>query len=162
MIERAVRWKAELWNKKVDRVLKVGSGPTFTPFPADVVAIDYDAGRLQASRSSDYLVVSERETRFGLFASSQVATKGPLELVCTRHPYRLAWATGGVTSDGWTRARSSDVPLVRPREGGAARSRLDPGRVATFAQAGRLRLAERSIGAEPQSGSRRCAATGEV
>jgi hypothetical protein len=98
-------WEAEFWNKNVDGVLKVGSGPTFTPFPADAVAIDYDAGRLRVSRRSDYLVVSESETRFRLFESSKVAKKGPLELVRARHPYRLAWATGGVTADGWTRAR---------------------------------------------------------
>ena len=98
-------WEAELWNKNVDRVLRVGSGPTFTPFPADDVSIDYRAGILKSSHASDYLVMSERETRFHVSGSERVAARRPLELMRVRHPYRLDWAMRGVTADGWTRAQ---------------------------------------------------------
>jgi hypothetical protein len=95
-------WEAEFWNKDVNRVLRVGSGPTFTPFPADDVSIDYATGRLRGTQPSDYLVVSPSETRFHVLEAAQIADGSPLRLVRVRRPYRLDWATRGVTSDGWT------------------------------------------------------------
>jgi hypothetical protein len=98
-------WEAELWNKDVDRVLRVDSGPTFTPFPTDDVSVDYETGTLRGPQPSDYLVVSPSETRFHLLDSAQVADGRPLMLVQVRRPYRLDWATRGFTADGWTRPR---------------------------------------------------------
>jgi hypothetical protein len=98
-------WEAELWNKTVDRVLKVGQGPTFTPFPVDKVSVDFGAGILTSERPSDYLVVTERETRFHVSRSKEIAKRRPLRLLRVRHPYRLDWAMRGVTADGWTRPR---------------------------------------------------------
>jgi hypothetical protein len=96
-------WEAEFWNKDVDRVLRVDSGQTFTPFPADDVSIDYAAGALRGPQPSDYLVVSPSETRFHVLEAAHVADGRPLRLVRVRRPYRLEWATRGVTADGWTR-----------------------------------------------------------
>jgi hypothetical protein len=103
LADRPYWWEAELWNKDVDRVLRVGGGRTFTPFPADRVAVDYASGRLRGAQPSDYLVLSPRETRFHLAGARQVAAGRPLQLVRVPRPYRLAWATRGVTLDGWTR-----------------------------------------------------------
>src|SRR5262249_49975432 len=49
-------WEAELWNKRVDRVLSVDGGPTFSPFPADDARVDFRRGRLSGAQSSDFLV----------------------------------------------------------------------------------------------------------
>jgi hypothetical protein len=96
-------WEAEFWNRSVDRVLRVNSGPTFTPFPADDVTVDYANGTLRGKQPADYLVVSPAETRFHIRADAHIADGKPLQLVRVKRPYRLAWATRGVTADGWTR-----------------------------------------------------------
>ncbi|HET7744445.1 MAG TPA: hypothetical protein VFK76_06845 [Gaiellaceae bacterium] len=96
-------WEAELWNKDVDRVLRIGSGTTFSPFPADRVSVDYLDGRLRGPIRSADLVVSESETRFHLFGATTIADGRWLRLVRARRPYRLSWATRGLTPDGWTR-----------------------------------------------------------
>ena len=96
-------WDAEFWNKDVDRVLRVDGGPTFTPFPTDDVSVDFAKGRLDGPQPSDFLVVSPNEARFHLVeAVAHVADRTPLRLVRVARPYRLAWATKGVTADGWT------------------------------------------------------------
>jgi len=95
-------WEAELWNKDVDRVLQVGGGPTFTPFPAEPLSVDFASGTLRGPQPSGFLVVSDRETRFHLFDAALLADSGALSLVRVKRPYRLAWATHGVTADGWT------------------------------------------------------------
>ncbi len=96
-------WEAELWNKDVDRVLRVGSGTTFSPFPADRVTVDYRQGRLRGPAPSTDLVVSDDETRFHLLGARTIVDAGPVRLVEVRRPYRLSWATRGLTPDGWTR-----------------------------------------------------------
>jgi hypothetical protein len=96
-------WDAEFWNTDVRRVLRVGGGPTFTPFPADDVSVDFAEGRLDGPQPTDFLVVSPNEPRFHLLeAEAHVADRTPLRLVRVVRPYRLAWATQGVTADGWT------------------------------------------------------------
>jgi len=94
-------WEAEYWNRRVDRELQVAGGKAFTPFPVLETAIDDESGRLVGEQPSDYLVVATGETRFGLAAARTVAVKPPLRLVRVRRPYRLLWATRGLTSDGW-------------------------------------------------------------
>lgn len=100
----AAWWEAEHWNKTVDRVLRVGSGPTFTPFPAAAVSIDYESGVLSGSQPSGYLVVSRGEIRFRMLESEQLAKSPQLRLVRVDRPF-LDWATRGLTADGWTRPR---------------------------------------------------------
>ena len=98
-------WEAEHWNKTVDHVLRVDSGPTHTPFPAAAVSVDYETGALSGPHPSDYLVVSPDETRFHVLASERVAETHRLRLVRARVPYLVDWATRGLTADGWTRPR---------------------------------------------------------
>jgi hypothetical protein len=98
-------WEAELWNRDVDRAISVGSGRTFTPFPADGVTVDLKHGLLRGSNPSDYLVVSERETRFHLQEREQLRKSDGLRLIRVDRPYRLAWAARHVTPDGWTKPR---------------------------------------------------------
>jgi hypothetical protein len=96
-------WEAEFWNKDVRRVLRVESGPTFTPFPVDDVSVDFARGRLTGPQPAKFLLVSPKEARFRLVEqSARVADVTPLRLVRVTRPYRLVWATRGVSADGWT------------------------------------------------------------
>jgi len=106
-LESSVQWwNAEYWNKKVERVLRVDAGPTFTPFPVDDVSVDFEAGELVGAKPSDFLVVTPRETRFHLAeASARTADVTPLRLVHAERRFRLVWATRGVSADGWTAPR---------------------------------------------------------
>jgi len=103
-IESSVQWwNAEYWNKKVERVLRVDVGPTFTPFPVDDVSVDFKAGELVGAKPSDFLVVTPRETRFHLAeAGAHTADVTPLRLVRVEKRSRLVWSTRGVSADGWT------------------------------------------------------------
>jgi Dolichyl-phosphate-mannose-protein mannosyltransferase len=94
-------WEAELWNHSVDRELRIAGRETFTPFPVLETAIDAATGRLVGEQPSDYLVVAAGETSFGLATARTVASKPPLRLIRVRRPYRLLWATVGLTPDGW-------------------------------------------------------------
>jgi hypothetical protein len=103
-LESSVQWwNAEYWNKKVDRVLRVDAGPTFTPFPVDDVSVDFEDGELVGAKPSDFLVVTPRETRFHLAeAGARTADVTPLRLVRVEKHSRLVWSTRGVSADGWT------------------------------------------------------------
>ena len=103
-LESSVQWwNAEYWNKKVERVLRVDAGPTFTPFPVDDVSVDFEAGELVGAKPSDFLVVTPRETRFHLAeAGVHTADVTPLRLVRVEQRSRLEWSTLGVSADGWT------------------------------------------------------------
>jgi hypothetical protein len=95
-------WEAELWNKQVDRVLRVDAAKTFSPFPADDVSIDFERGILRGSQPSDFLVLSAREKRFRAREAARLVDGRLLRLVRVERPYRLEWATRGLTTDGWT------------------------------------------------------------
>jgi hypothetical protein len=96
-------WEAEFWNKDVKRVLRVDGGPTFTPFPVDDVSVNFAGGRLSGPQPANFLVVSPKEARFRLVEeTARVADVTPLRLVRVARPYRLVWATRGVSADGWT------------------------------------------------------------
>ena len=94
-------WDAEFWNKSVTRLIRVDGGRTNSPFPSEDVSVDYARGILAPTPlSSDFLLVSPRETRFQLRART-VADAKTLQLIRAPRPYRLTWATRGLTDDGW-------------------------------------------------------------
>jgi hypothetical protein len=98
-----VWWDAEFWNKRVDRVLQVGNGPTFTPFPAEKLAVDMRTGRTRNSQRAPFLALALTETRFHLVGTTVVAQQGDMALVRVQRPYRADWTTRGAYPDGWTR-----------------------------------------------------------
>ena len=103
-------WEAEFWNKDVKRVLRVDGGPTFTPFPVDDVSVDFAGGTLSGPQPAKFLVVSPKEARFRLVEkTARVADVTPLKLVRVVRPYRLVWATRGVSADGWTMPHQDGV-----------------------------------------------------
>jgi hypothetical protein len=148
----AAWWEAELWNERADRVLRVGSGPTFTPFPAQRVFVDLERGLLAGARPSDYLVVARRESRFAL-AAERIGQANGLVLLRTPGAYRLDWATRGLLADGWTRPRS--LTLLRLFAHGAESAR----RTVTVTLAA-SRFAPRPVGFVLRAGSQEVA--GEV
>jgi len=137
-------WEAEFWNRSVDRELQVAGGETFTPFPALDMSIDRDTGRLVGRQPSGYLLVASGETRFGLAASRTVALNRPLELLRVARPYRLAWASAGLTRDGWmlpgrpvtVRVFGGSASVRRAVQITLASSRLAAGRIGFALAAG--------------------------
>jgi hypothetical protein len=97
-------WEAELWNKRVDRLVRVNDGPVFSPFPTADVSVDFVSGTLRGPSPSDYLVLSGSEKRFAPVVTRTLHDGELLKLVQVPRPYRLEWATRGVTPDGWTLA----------------------------------------------------------
>jgi hypothetical protein len=95
-------WETELWNRQADRILRVDEGRTFSPFPTDDVSIDFRRGVLRGPQPSSYLVLSGSERRFRPEVLQRVRRLPSLELVRVARPYRLEWATRGLTPDGWT------------------------------------------------------------
>jgi hypothetical protein len=96
-------WDVELWNKQVDRALGVNGATTYTSFPAERAMVDPRSGELAVAHPTPLLVLSARETRFGLRGAREVAGNFALRLVRVAVPYRAAWSTLGTTPDGWTR-----------------------------------------------------------
>ena len=94
-------WEAELWNRQVDRELRVDRGRTFTPFPKLTVRLDEQRGRLLGPEPSEYLVVSAGDIRFGLAEATTLAKRSGLLVRRVDRPYRLLWMTRGLTADGW-------------------------------------------------------------
>jgi hypothetical protein len=95
-------WEAELWNKQVERVLRVNNGPVFSPFPTDDLTLDLRRGLLRGPQPSAYLALSGSEKRFHLVEQRALGGSAALKLVRVRRPYRLDWATRDITPDGWT------------------------------------------------------------
>jgi hypothetical protein len=113
-------WDAEFWNKSVTRLLRVDGGGTNSPFPSEDVSVDFARGILgPPPQPSEFLVVSPRETRFQLHAKTVVDAK-TLELVRAQRPYRLTWATRGLTDDGW---KPTGTPMKLRVYGGGAGGR---------------------------------------
>jgi hypothetical protein len=69
------------------------------------VSVDLKHGLLRGASPSDYLVVSQKETRFRLQERAQLGKSDGLRLIRVDRPYRLAWTARHVTADGWTRPR---------------------------------------------------------
>lgn len=96
-------WEAEYWNKDVDRTLRIDGDPTFTPFPVDHGAVEFQTGRLLGAQGADFLVVARTDPRFRLVETSvRRADVTRLRLVRPTKGYRLEWATRRVSADGWT------------------------------------------------------------
>jgi hypothetical protein len=115
-------WEAELWNTSVDRLLRAEGGPTFSPFPANDVTVNFAKGVLRGPEPSDFLLVSANETRFHLVEAARVVDGKFLRLVQVQSPHRLDWATRGVSADGWTGVRRPAI--LRIYGHGAARRQV--------------------------------------
>jgi hypothetical protein len=115
-------WEAELWNKDVDRVLRVNGGTTFSPFPSDGLTVDFRRGLLRGPAPSRFLVLSGSEKRFQIVEQRRLVNASALQLVQVDRPYRLRWAARGITPDGWTVAgRSATIRVYGSADAGLRR-----------------------------------------
>jgi hypothetical protein len=105
-------WDVEFWNVRVAEAL-VGPGGSFsyTPFPVEQTAVDWDSGALRMSAETSFLVVASDDARFRVAGPRRAGHDG-LELVSAERPYRADWATRGVDADGWLRAERPAVLRV--------------------------------------------------
>ena len=55
---------------------------------------------LTGAQPTDLVVVSATEQRFRMLAVARLAAKPPLELLRVPRPYRVRWATHGLSADG--------------------------------------------------------------
>lgn len=97
-------WDAEFWNNRADRAFVAPDGTyTYTPFPSDVLRLDFATGRFDGTGDApEYVLANPNDARFGL-AGPQTAANVGLVLRQVERPYRAEWATRGLDSDGWTR-----------------------------------------------------------
>ncbi len=115
-------WDAELWNERVDYVLRVGRSPTFTPFPVRTLSVDPTSGAVRGGLPSGTLVETNVETRFRLAGARRIASAPPLELVAVAAPYRAEWVTAGADADGWVRPGRAVTIRLFPTGARAPRS----------------------------------------
>ena len=89
----------EFWNKDIDQAwVEPGLDP-YTPFPNRLLEVDHERGRIDVDDDHSHLVVSSSDTRFAL--RGRVLARTPdVELLETAPPYRLRWASEGVSGDG--------------------------------------------------------------
>ena len=130
-----------------ERRPRAAASPAARPsrrFPFSTCRSTASRGRLVGRQPSDYLVVASGETRFGLTASRTVALNRPLELLRVARPYRLAWASAGLTRDGWmlpgrpvtVRVFGGSASVRRAVQITLASSRLAAGRIGFALAAG--------------------------
>jgi hypothetical protein len=96
-------WDAELWNKQVDRVLRIDGGTTYTPFPAASLSVDPSTGAIRGLAGRRFLVVAATETRIRPARATTVASALPLTLVRVGRAPRADWTVSGALPDGWSR-----------------------------------------------------------
>jgi hypothetical protein len=97
-------WDTEFWNRKVSREYVDARGDfRYTPFPTSPLVVDWATGVVRGTEDAPaYVVMAEHDPRFELVADRAGANYG-LEILAPPRPYRVAWATRGLASDGWTR-----------------------------------------------------------
>lgn len=96
-------WDTEFWNDTARQAFVVPDGTfTYTPFPAQVLHLDFATGRFPGTgQTPDYLLSAPNDARFAI-RGEQAAANAGLVLSIVDRPYRARWATRGLDTDGWT------------------------------------------------------------
>ena len=96
-------WDTEFWNRSVSRAYVVGDGDFgYTPFPTRTLAPDWRTGTVpHTDDAPEYVLISERDPRFGLAARRLGANYG-VDILAPERPYRMTWLSRGLQPDGWT------------------------------------------------------------
>lgn len=105
---RRVWWDAELWNKSVDRCHVFDPDDNVSLGPLRQMSLDYATGDVDTAGRADprYLLLSTSDVRFAPQYLGSPIAGGDLTLYRTPLPYRAAWASHGVSPDGWTAGSS--------------------------------------------------------
>jgi hypothetical protein len=102
--ESAIRWwDVEFWNRRITLAYAAPDGNfSYAPFPVRTLAVDPLTGTVEGtSNAPGYVVVAPEDPRFGLAGRERSGRSG-LRLVEVERPYRAAWSSRGLQSDGWT------------------------------------------------------------
>jgi hypothetical protein len=100
----AIRWwDVEFWNRTITRALVADDGNfTYTNFPLRTLSLDPVTGTFAGTaHAPPYVVAAPGDSRFGLAGSVHAENAGLVVLAADR-PYRAAWASRGLRTDGWT------------------------------------------------------------
>ena len=100
----AIRWwDVEFWNRTITRGFVVRDGNfTYTNFPLGTLQIDPASGAIAGtSRAPAYVVVAPGDSRLGLAGRVHAENAG-LRVLAVDRPYRAAWVSSGLRTDGWT------------------------------------------------------------
>jgi hypothetical protein len=119
-------WDGEFWSNSARRAMVAPDGNwTYTPFPSDVLRLDFGTGRFEGTDDAPpYVLVAPNDSRF-LLAGSQTAANAGLVVRQVERPYRALWATRGLDSDGWTHpGRAATIRLYADPGGGGRHVRV--------------------------------------
>jgi hypothetical protein len=120
-------WDAEFWNGSAVRAYVLDEGLfSYTPatFPRRRLSLDFTSGRIDAPDQPAYLVLARSEVRVRP-RGERVAVRDGLELLRAERPYSAAWATDGLTFDGWTLPdRHATIRLYAARGAETSRRRV--------------------------------------
>ena len=96
-------WDVEFWNRTVTRSYAARDGNfTYTPFPDMTLAIDRASGAIEGTADAPgYVVVAAGDPRFGL-EGAEHAVNAAFRILSVERPYRAAWSSAGLQTDGWT------------------------------------------------------------
>lgn len=100
----AIRWwDVEFWNRSItDTYVGPGGNFTYTPFPSHTLEIDWSTGRIPGTADAPaYVVTAPGDPRFALAGSRHASNLG-FDVIAVDRPYRAAWASRGLETDGWT------------------------------------------------------------
>jgi Dolichyl-phosphate-mannose-protein mannosyltransferase len=97
-------WDVEFWNRDVTRAYVAPDGNfTYTPFPTRTLDIDPVTGEIEGTADAPaYVVGAPGDPRFGLVGAEHAANAG-IRVQAVERPYRAAWSSRGLSTDGWTR-----------------------------------------------------------
>ena len=96
-------WNVEFWNRAITRSYAAPDGNfTYTPFPDRTLEIDRESGAIGGTADAPgYVVVAAGDPRFGL-AGAEHAVNAGFRVLSVERPYRAAWSSSGLQTDGWT------------------------------------------------------------
>jgi hypothetical protein len=115
MIDQAVWWDVEFWNKSVDRTFELAPHRSYTPFPELGLRVNPQTGALLPSSGGvpERLVLASTDVRFAPVArSTTVSPSGDVTLYELERPARAAWSTDAYRIDGsFPAARGTELTL---------------------------------------------------
>ncbi len=117
----SVWWEAEFWNRSVGRSYIHSGSQDWTPYAQQAMKLRPGSSQLRVSGAqAPYLVVANGNVRFAP-AGTVVARTRDLRLIRAKRPYRVAWATSGITELGQLPPGGPAVLSVYGRDSGPSR-----------------------------------------
>ena len=115
-------WDVEFWNRTVTHTYVASDGNfTYTPFPVRELEIDWDTGTVAGTADAPaFVITAPGDPRFAISGEVHATNLG-LQVKSVERPYRMAWATRGLDTDGWMRRGRPATIRIYGRRGDEAR-----------------------------------------